>query len=62
MPHLVETLIYLSQIYSYYTRGARSSLNLQALHTNRKIENENRIYATPAVKGLKQIEKDYSHP
>ena len=26
-PHLVATLIYLSQIYSYYLRGARASLN-----------------------------------
>ena len=27
MPHLVATLIYLSQTYSYYVRGDRSPLN-----------------------------------
>ena len=27
MPHLVATLIYLSQIYSYYIKGDRSPLN-----------------------------------
>ena len=27
MPHLVATLIYLSQIYSYYIRGDMSPLN-----------------------------------
>ena len=27
VPHLVATLIYLSQIYSYYIRGDRSPLN-----------------------------------
>ena len=26
VPHLVETLIYLPQMYSYYTRGDRSPL------------------------------------
>ena len=28
MPHLVATLVYLSQIYSYYIRGDRSPLTL----------------------------------
>ena len=31
MPHLVATLIYLSQIYSYYIRGDRSPLNRETL-------------------------------
>ena len=31
MPHLVATLIYLSQNYSYYIRGDRSPLNVYCL-------------------------------
>ena len=35
VPHLVATLIYLSQIYSYYIRGDRSPLKLMKItHIN----------------------------
>ena len=34
MPHLVATLIYLSQIYSYYMRGDRSPLKHNVLRVS----------------------------
>ena len=40
MPHLVATLIYLSQIYSYYIRGDMSPLNQRFVDVSMCINSE----------------------
>ena len=38
VPHLVATLIYLSQIYSYYIRGDRSALKLKTRYVTTELD------------------------
>ena len=45
MPHLVATLIYLSQIYSYYIRGDRSPLTLNIVESLYDRFTDSSVYA-----------------